>query len=183
MIVVPTSRAEAIRLGAPHYFTGVPCKSGHVERRLTKARTCMACARMWQARYLEENPNKYREKWAARCREKMAAKMREARAKDPQKHRDRSNSWFRRNPDRARAYTMKRHAIKRMATPAWADHDAIADVCSEAVRLQDITGVPYDVDHVIPLKGKTVCGLHVHTNLRAIPASENRRKYNKMMEV
>lgn len=40
------------------------------------------------------------------------------------------------------------------------------------------TGIPHEVDHVVPLLGKTVSGLHVENNLRVIPMLENRRKSN-----
>jgi 5-methylcytosine-specific restriction endonuclease McrA len=65
------------------------------------------------------------------------------------------------------------------ATPKWADRAAIKEVFAEALQLTAKTGIPHEVDHIIPLKGKMVSGLHVQWNLRAITASDNRRKSNK----
>lgn len=66
----------------------------------------------------------------------------------------------------------------RAATPPWADREAIRALYRKAKRLTRETGVKHTVDHIIPLKGETVCGLHVHTNMRVIPHSENMRKGN-----
>lgn len=41
------------------------------------------------------------------------------------------------------------------------------------------TGIRWEVDHIVPLVHPQVCGLHVETNLRVIPAIENRRKGNR----
>jgi hypothetical protein len=62
----------------------------------------------------------------------------------------------------------------RKATPLWADLDAI-----EKIYKQRKLGE--HVDHIIPLKGKNVSGLHVAENLRIIPASENLKKRNKLL--
>jgi hypothetical protein len=61
---------------------------------------------------------------------------------------------------------------------AWADRKAIAWFYAEAIRLTKQTGIQHEVDHVIPLQGRTVSGLHVEGNLRVIPHKENRRKHN-----
>lgn len=66
-----------------------------------------------------------------------------------------------------------------MATPAWltaGQVEAIRMVYEEAVRLTKEMGIAYEVDHIVPLSGKTVSGLHVPWNLRAIPAQENNRR-------
>ena len=77
------------------------------------------------------------------------------------------------------AANAKRRAKKLQATPDWADMGAITAIYQEAQRLQDLLGVPMHIDHVIPLQGELVCGLHVETNLAIIPATLNLKKSNK----
>lgn len=63
-------------------------------------------------------------------------------------------------------------------TPAWVNLADVYGVYAECARRSKETGVPHHVDHVIPLQGKTVSGLHVASNLRVITARENVRKRN-----
>lgn len=76
-------------------------------------------------------------------------------------------------------YAMKRRAAKLRATPAWADIDAILRVYETCAEVTVLTGIPHEVDHIIPLQGATVSGLHVESNLRVIPMVGNRRKSNR----
>lgn len=72
-----------------------------------------------------------------------------------------------------------RRAGIKSATPKWANRSAIKDVYSEAIKKTKQTGIRHEVDHIIPLRGKNVNGLHVAENLQVIPASINRKKSNK----
>jgi hypothetical protein len=68
----------------------------------------------------------------------------------------------------------------REAMPSWADRDAIAEVYAEARRLTVETGTPHEVDHIVPLLGVGVCGLHWEGNLQVLPMTANRRKSNSL---
>jgi molybdopterin/thiamine biosynthesis adenylyltransferase len=85
------------------------------------------------------------------------------------------------NPGYMNAVVAKRKAKKLRATPKWLTEDdfwLIKEIYATAAERAQCTGVSHDVDHIIPLQGEFVSGLHVPYNLRVIPASENRRKHN-----
>lgn len=77
----------------------------------------------------------------------------------------------------------KRRVHQDQATPAWADKKAIRAIYERAQRITRETGRKMHVDHVIPLKGRLVTGLHIETNLQILPAAENVRKSNKFKVV
>lgn len=89
-----------------------------------------------------------------------------------------NNAWNKAHPEVTTAKLAKHRASKIQATPKWADQTAITSIYSEASRLTKETGIKHHVDHIVPLRGKKVSGLHVEFNLRAIPATENLRKSN-----
>ena len=69
---------------------------------------------------------------------------------------------------------------KACRTPEWADKEAIEAMYILSQKITEITGVAMEVDHIIPLRGETISGLHVETNLQLLPASINRTKSNKI---
>jgi excisionase family DNA binding protein len=68
---------------------------------------------------------------------------------------------------------------RRMRMPPWANGAAIRAIYAEAKRLTAETGIEYHVDHVIPLVGERVSGLHVETNLQVLPKRDNLLKRNR----
>jgi excisionase family DNA binding protein len=68
---------------------------------------------------------------------------------------------------------------RNMRRPPWANGEAIRAVYERAKSITRETGVPHHVDHIIPLQGEYVSGLHVEANLQVVPAVDNIRKRNK----
>ncbi len=87
------------------------------------------------------------------------------------------NKWKAANLDKDRAAKAANRADRIMRVPAWADRERIKSYYNVCAFFNEVNGyAKYHVDHVIPLNGKTVSGLHVHNNLQVIPAVENLRK-------
>lgn len=117
--------------------------------------------------------------WRAQNKEYVAKKLREWR----DMNRDAVNEIARRsrkkNIDVALYHNRQRAILKSTAMPAWANKSEIRKIYAEARKMTKVTGEVHHVDHIIPIKGKNVCGLHVETNLQILTASENLRKFNK----
>lgn len=101
---------------------------------------------------------------------------------------ERRRKWLE-SPERAalikatRSYHSSARRTRELnATPWWADADAIYSVYKNCERITRETGVKHHVDHIVPLKGRGICGLHVQWNLRVIEARENIRKGNRFDE-
>jgi len=122
--------------------------------------------------------------YAARSAE-IQARRKAAIEADPDR-RARFNEYLKKHYLENKAYYIskggKRRAFKLNATPLWANMDAIKRIYLLAEKISAETGIKHHVDHVIPLRGKKVCGLHVESNLQIIPETENKRKANKFIE-
>ncbi len=91
-----------------------------------------------------------------------------------------SKNHAKNNPDLYAAKTSKRRAAKLQRTPKWDSESHLIQAKYQlANMLTRETGKPHHVDHIIPLQGKKVCGLHVFSNLRVILGEENIKKSNK----
>lgn len=135
----------------------------------------------------------YQRDYQKKNRDRLLPKKREYYWKDPEKYknierknRERSriieNKRNRENPAKACAKTNKRKAIKLQATPFWltlSHWEQIDNIYIECARITKETGIKHHVDHIIPLQGKEVRGLHVPWNLQILTAKENESKGNK----
>lgn len=138
--------------------------------------------------YAEHRDTILRQKsgYGKKVSERDKARRRERYATDPEfraKTKRRRDRYYANNTHVFRARDARRRADLRRQTPPWADLDAIKRFYLEAQLLTKITGVQHEVDHIYPLKGRTGSGLHVETNLRVIPAVQNRRKFNKVEDI
>jgi hypothetical protein len=165
---------------------GVPrarCKPCHVED-----------ARQWAAK----NPAKARankDAWHYQnCPPKMkhgpplppeiyAERRRESRERwklaNPEADAAAKKKWADANKHVSMEVVRRRQAKKLQATPKWADHKAMQAFYKQARELT-LAGTPHEVDHIVPLQGVNVCGLHVPANLQVLPRTANRSKANKL---
>lgn len=135
--------------------------------------------RAYTKKWCEANPEKRAEYLN---RPEVKARMRAIACQWAKDNPERRGLWAKNNPEKLRAITGRRYAKKKMAMVPWADANKIAAIYAEAERLTRETGIPHEVDHIFPIGGKTVMGLHHEDNLRVVTRAENRSKGNKIPE-
>lgn len=148
-----------------------------------------------------KNQDRYRtlgKIWVENNREKTRNSVREYESKNPEKKLARSRDYYLKNQEKIKIYrdfwnkqnsalklyyTRKRQANKLNATPNWLTSEQLKEIeryYEIAKVLSLLMSVSLEVDHIIPLQGKNVRGLHVPWNLQILPASENRKKGNRV---
>jgi len=97
--------------------------------------------------------------------------------------RERQRQWKRDNQGYVNHINNMRYVKKKQRMPSWADPIAIRKIYEECATLNEKYGPrSYHVDHIIPLQGKTVSGLHVENNLQILKASDNLLKSNNYVQ-
>jgi len=129
---------------------------------------CKECSKKAKQQWKENNKNKVRDydrKWQEQNKDKKSANYKR---------------WQQNNRGTVNAYNSKRRADEKTATPSWADLDKIKSLYNVAHYFDWISGgfVKHHVDHIVPLRGKNVCGLHVEHNLQILIDKDNLRKSN-----
>ena len=160
-----TKRKEALIAGELYYFTGKPCKAhGHISVRRALNGNCLECE---QLRNNSDERKQYMSEYADSKREKI---------------RSIASTWQKNNKGKVNANTALRHAAKMQRTPKWLSKEEktrIRCYYQVAAMRNKESDIEWHVDHIIPMQGENVSGLHVPWNLRVIPATDNIRKGNK----
>jgi len=125
-----------------------------------------------------ENKKAYQRAYAAARTEEIKLKSKLFYAKNPDYYKEFRQKY----PDKVNAKEIKRKTAKMNRTPAWLTEDdfwLIEQAYDLAAKRTQMFKFSWHVDHIIPLQGKIVSGLHVPLNLQVIPASINTSKQNK----
>lgn len=158
-----------------YYFTGKLCKNNHIDKRIALSRICYTCSllikKAQDLKHKERNV-KYREQTRESKRE--YCKNWYSKNKDRIRLRQpiQDKTYYSKFKGRLKAKSMKYHSNKLKAIPKWANLESIKTFyanCPDGCQ----------VDHIIPLQGKKVCGLHVENNLQYLTKSENCSKGNR----
>lgn len=154
------------------------------------SRRCKACAVKQTRAYRDKNPNARRDHYR-RNKVRVLAQAATYRAAHKNEERKNRAEHYQRNKEHnaktTKAYALahpwiyreaqaRRRAAARNRIPPWADRDKIKDWYMLAQIVTEETGIPHEVDHIVPLQGRTVSGLHWEGNMQVITQAQNRAK-------
>lgn len=122
----------------------------------------------------KEKAKEIRTRSKLKNRDKILIQAKEYRIKNADKVKKAVSDWSKRNKPRRRMAVAKRRAFKLKATPKFANLQKIKEIYMNCP-------VGYHVDHIVPLQGKNVCGLHVEWNLQYLTPYDNKSKSNKLI--
>ena len=191
--LLPKTRALAKALGATHYFTGEPCKHGHIAPRKIKG----SCTECLQIEWKKSNETRAEYFKQYNLRDEVKAKKHEwyeqnrdvviqvAATRPLHVKRVYQKAWKVKNDLWVKADTKARRRRHREAAPKWLtkqQKQEIRELYKIAITMSKLTGEQYVVDHIVPLRSDVVCGLHVPWNLRVITQAENLLKSNKLVD-
>ena len=176
--------------------------SSHLSTKDRKHSYCKACMKEYLRKHrveTKEKDAKYSKEYREKNKDKLKAKFKDYysipenkgkhlkryatwRNESKIKYKAGQKRWRQQNPEKLAYYTSYHHALRKQAVPNWfSELDLFIN--QEAHRLRRLrnnsTNILWEVDHIIPIAGKIVCGLHVWNNFQVIPAAKNRSKFNK----
>ena len=142
----------------------------------------LASSKEYFAEYREKNREtlrEYKRAWRLENKQKQQEKNAEYYKLNQEKIKQYQLTYKKQNPAKVNALSKKRKVSKKLRTPCWLTEthfERIENQYRLANLLTKVTGQLHHVDHIIPLHGKTVSGLHTPSNLQVILAVENLKK-------
>lgn len=127
-----------------------------------------------------EKVAKYQKQYSKENKEKVKHIKKEWANNNRDKVRQSNSNWQKSNRSKCNSLLAKYRASKLKATPTWSEAEKIQVLYEKCKWLESLTGLKYEVDHVVPLQGKDVCGLHIWENLQILEVIENRTKGNRL---
>lgn len=149
---------------------------------------CKSCRNKEHKEWYEVNKERRLEvsiKWNKENKEKKRKNDNAWWGNNPDKRYAKFKRFHENNPHKNAEYVAKRRAAKLQRTPEWLTEDhlwMIEEVYELSQLRSKATGVDHHVDHIVPLQGKDVSGLHVPWNLQVIPWYDNLSKSNSLGE-
>ena len=121
-----------------------------------------------------------KQSWATSNQDKVATYDKKWQKENKDKKSKNYKNWQLNNRADVNTYNSFVRAQKLKRTPAWSDQERIKAYYNVCAFFNEVNGyIKYHVDHVVPLQGNNVSGLHTHNNLQILLASENCSKGNK----
>jgi hypothetical protein len=134
-----------------------------------------------KARRIELNNSNY-----YKCRTRILLRRKNNYMQHAEKYKKRTSCYRELNASKYNNYSSKRRAAKLNAMPHWLTAEHLEEIEEFYLLAKELAwlnqdGQPFHVDHIIPLQGVEICGLHVPWNLQLLPASHNLKKGNKLV--
>lgn len=153
-----------------------------------KSRQCKVCTAEYMKDYATANKerlNAYKAEWARNNPEKAYEACETWRSNNREFEKKRASAARRANKQKVIEYNDSRRYTEKTQTPSAMrpqDRVEIERCYAQSAIYRDLFGIDTHVDHIIPLRGKKISGLHVPWNLRIVKAFDNRTKHVKWLE-
>ncbi|KKM90985.1 hypothetical protein LCGC14_1233080 [marine sediment metagenome] len=184
------TRNEAKQKQLKTYFTGIPCKRGHVAERRIDNTCCIECGKISSLKYRQQHPNqiqritqeyyqhhkeraiKYSKQWYQQNQIYKKQYNKQYYQQNKELLKRYAKTYRQQNPDICALNNERRYRHIKDCCPSWANKEAIK-------FFYECRPAGTHVDHVIPIVHPRICGLHVETNLQWLPSGLNLSKKNK----